>query len=66
MIFELGYFIGRLGRKRVCALKKGAPEIPSDYYGVVYISMDAGDWKMKLIGELKAAGFDIDANKAYT
>ena len=66
VIFELGYFIGRLGRERVCALTKGEPEIPSDYSGVVYISMDASDWKMELIRELKAAGFDIDANRAYT
>ena len=63
VIFELGYFIGRLGRDRVCALTKGAPEIPSDYAGVVYILMDSGDWKIPLCRELKAAGFDIDTNK---
>jgi predicted nucleotide-binding protein len=30
VILELGYFIGRLGRKQVCALKRGDVEIPSD------------------------------------
>jgi hypothetical protein len=35
VILELGYFIGRLGRKRVCALKRGDVEIPSDFGGVV-------------------------------
>ena len=65
VIFELGFFIGRLGRKGVCALTKGTVEIPSDYAGVVYIPLDDSEgWKMKLIKELKNVGFDVDANKA--
>ena len=65
VVFELGYFLGRLGRKRVCALTKGNVEIPSDYDGVVYIPLDdAEGWKTKLIKELKIVGFDVDANKA--
>ena len=63
VVFELGYFLGRLGRKRVCALTKGNIEIPSDYDGVVYISLDDGGWKMGLIRELKNVGFEVDANK---
>ena len=63
VIFELGYFIGRLGRDRVCALTKGAPEIPSNYSGVVYIPMESGDWQITLIRELREAGFTVDANK---
>ena len=67
VIFEFGFFIGCLGRKRVCALKQGNVEIPSDYAGVLYIDLDsAGGWKMRLIAELKKAGFDVDANKAVT
>lgn len=66
VIFELGFFIGKLGRNRVCALTKGKPEIPSDYSGVVYIPMDEGDaWQSQLVKELKSAGFDVDANKLY-
>ena len=65
VVFELGYFIGRLGRQRVCALTKGQPEIPGDYSGVVYIPMESDAWKMELIKELKAAGFDVDANKVF-
>ena len=66
VIFELGFFIGKLGRDRVCALTKGNPEIPSDYSGVVYIPMDEGDaWQSELVKELKSAGFNIDANKLY-
>lgn len=64
VVFELGYFLGRLGRKRVCALVKGIPEIPSDYAGVVYIPLDDyGGWEKKLVKELKEAGFEIDANR---
>lgn len=65
VIFELGYFIGKLGRRRVCALTKDDPEIPSDYSGVVYIPMEDNSWTMSLIKELKAARLDIDANKAF-
>ena len=67
VIFELGFFIGRLGREGVCVLTKGEVEIPSDYAGVVYIPLDNSDgWKMKLVKELKGAGFEVDANKAIS
>ena len=66
VIFELGFFIGRLGRERVCALTKENVEIPSDYEGVVYIPLDeAGGWKMSLVRELKTAGLDVDANRVF-
>ena len=65
VIFEFGYFMGNLGRHRVCALTKGNVEIPSDYAGVVYIPLDvSGAWKMNLVKELKAAEFTVDANLA--
>ena len=64
VVFELGYFLGWLGRERVCALTKGNVELPSDYDGVAYISLDDGGWKMDLIRELKNVGFNVDANKA--
>ena len=65
VIFEFGYFIGRLGRNRVCALTKGDVEIPSDYDGVVYIPLDDSEgWKMKLIRELQNVSLNVDANKA--
>ncbi|RON70894.1 TIR domain-containing protein [Pseudomonas fluorescens] len=62
VILELGYFIGRLGRGKVCALKRGALEIPSDFAGVVYESLD-GNWKHALGRELEELGHDIDWNK---
>ncbi|MBI5178533.1 MAG: nucleotide-binding protein [Nitrospinae bacterium] len=67
VIFEMGYFFGRLGRHRVCALKKGGLEIPSDNDGVLYIPYDtAGAWKHSLFIELKAAGYSIDGTVTPT
>ena len=67
VLLELGYFIGRLGRERVCALKKGDLELPSDFGGVVYEAMDAGNgWKLALGRELKAAGYAFSFDKALS
>ena len=63
VVFELGFFIGKLGPERVAALVKGDIELPSDYDGVVYISLDNGDWQTKLGVELQAARFEFDWNK---
>lgn len=61
VILELGYFLGRLGRDKVCALKLGELEVPSDYHGVVYQALDpAGGWKVPLARELQGAGYDVD------
>lgn len=63
VVLELGYFIGRLGRTRVCALKKADIELPSDILGIVWIDLDdTGAWRMGLGRELEAAGFQIDWN----
>lgn len=62
VIFELGYFAGKLGRGRVCLLNKGDVEIPSDLFGVVYTELDPHDgWKMRLVREMKEAGLEFDA-----
>lgn len=65
VILELGYFVGALGRARICALKKGEIEVPSDYVGVIYTSMDAaGAWKTELAKEIDSAGIEINFRKA--
>ena len=61
VVFELGYFIGRLGRSNVVALTKGGIEIPSDIGGVVYIDMDQANWQFELAKELaQIPGLPID------
>lgn len=66
VVFELGYFAGRLGRGRTCLLRKGDVEMPSDLYGVIYTDLDPGEgWKVKLVKEMKAAGLAFDANKLW-
>ena len=57
VILELGYFLARLGRHRVCALYVSGVELPSDMLGVLYIRLDeAGGWKHLLEREITAAG----------
>ena len=65
VILELGYFLGRLGRNRVCAIYEQGVEIPSDYSGVLYIPLDEkGNWRISLAREMKAAGLTVDMNLA--
>jgi len=61
VIMELGYFIAKLGRDKVCALKSNTIELPSDFDGVVYQNLDdGGGWRNALARELEEAGFEID------
>jgi predicted nucleotide-binding protein len=65
VIFELGFFVGKLGRQRTFALVEKGVTLPSDVHGVVYIPLDNGEWRLRLVRELKAAGLEIDANRAF-
>jgi len=66
VVFELGYFVGRIGRKNVCALYKSGTELPSDIQGVLFVAMDdANRWHVDLAKEMKAAGLAVDMNKAF-
>lgn len=65
VLFELGYFLAKLGRNRTLVFTKGELELLSDFSGVVYESIDNGDgWKLKLAQELKSSGFNINLNNA--
>jgi predicted nucleotide-binding protein len=60
VVFEMGFFVGKLTRGRVCAIVKDKVEIHSDIQGVVYIPMDdKGAWQFALTKELKRAGFEV-------
>ena len=61
VVFETGYFIGKLGRKNIIIIAGSTVEMPSDLSGVVYTNQS--DWKTEVLKELKAIGYDIDLNK---
>jgi predicted nucleotide-binding protein len=66
VLLELGYFVGRLGRARVCVLTRGELEVPSDFGGVLYREFDDfGGWRSRLAQELTAAGYTIDWAKVH-
>jgi predicted nucleotide-binding protein len=63
VILELGYFIAKLGRGRVCPLYVPGVELPSDLLGLAWVEMDAGGaWRWTLAREMKAAGLAVDLN----
>lgn len=65
VIAEMGWFAGKLGRSRVCVLKKGDVAVPSDFAGVAYTEMDdRGAWKQELLRELATAGYTVEWGKA--
>jgi predicted nucleotide-binding protein len=63
VIFELGYFLGKLGRHRVVALYKKEDdeiEFPSNYESVGYLHMDSGGgWRVELAKSMRKAGIDV-------
>lgn len=63
VVFEAGYFMGKLGRERIIIISEDGVELPSDMSGIVYTSKH--DWKVDILKELKAMGFSIDFNKFY-
>ena len=64
VILELGYFIGKLGRSRVCALYVEGVEIPSDIHGVLYVPYDDSQgWRLKLASEIRSVGIAVDLNR---
>lgn len=58
VIFELGQFIGKIGREKVCLLIKGNIEIPSDLRGVGYYRFNESikECFLDVENELKEAG----------
>lgn len=61
VIFELGFFIGKLGRAKVCTLYKDGVELPNDISGLVYqkVNDNIEDVGFHIIKELKAAGLEV-------
>ena len=64
VVFEHGFFIGKLGRDHVFALVKGDVETPGDISGIVYTPMDCNEaWVVNLAKDMKSAGLPVDLNK---
>lgn len=64
VVFEHGYFVGKLGRNHVCCLYEEGVELPSDLNGIIYIPADKNlSWQTTIAKEMKAVGLAIDMNK---
>ncbi|WP_205837184.1 TIR domain-containing protein [Neorhizobium sp. T25_13] len=61
VIWEFGYFVGRLGRKRTCCLHRGKMTMPSDLNGLIYKAFDKSveeiGWSIQK--ELRALGYKL-------
>ncbi len=63
VVFEAGFFMGKLGRENVVLIANPDIEIPSDLQGVVYTNKDM--WQTDVLRELKAIGYNVDFNKLF-
>lgn len=64
VIMELGFFIAKLGRDKVCTLHEEGVDVPTDYQAVKYIALDiAGTWKQLLAKALAIGGIDVDVTR---
>lgn len=63
VVYEAGYFMGKLGRERVIMLVSKGIELPSDLQGVVYT--DSENWTIEVLQELQNIGYVIDFNKLF-
>ncbi len=63
VVFELGFFIGRLGRQNVVVLHREVNdfEMLSDFQGVLFEPYREG-WEFRVAKEITAAGFDVNLN----
>lgn len=63
VVFEAGFFMGKLGRENVVLIANPDIEIPSDLKGFVYTNEKS--WQIDALKELKAIGYAIDLNKLF-
>lgn len=61
VIFEFGYFIGKLTRKNVCCIYKADVELPSDLNGLIYkqVNKTVDEVGLFLMKEIKNAGLNV-------
>ncbi len=62
VIFELGFFVAKLGIDRVCVLHQPGTVKPTDFDGIAYVPFDENEgWQRKLITELHAANLPVSS-----
>jgi len=61
VIFEFGYFVGKLGRSKVCCLYTGKVTLPSDVSGVIYKKYENSieEVAYSILKDLKASGYKV-------
>lgn len=61
VIFEFGFFVGRLGRENVCCLHRGETRLPSDLSGLLYKAFqeDVEEVAWDISKELRARGYEL-------
>lgn len=63
VIFEMGFFVGKLDRAHVFELQEDGLEEPSDLKGIIYTPVDKEDmWRFKLAKRLKAVGYEVNTD----
>ena len=63
VVFEMGYFMGKLDRAHVFLVLEDGVEKPGDLDGIVYTPIDSeGMWKIKLAKRLKAVGYKVNTD----
>lgn len=61
VVFEAGFFLGKLGKEKVLMMAEKNLELPSDLGGCRYIQIDANDyWKAELHDDLTQMGLVPD------
>ncbi len=63
VIFEFGYFVGKLGRSHTCCLYTGNVALPSDINGMIYKQFNNNNIEeigYSIIKELKSVGYKIN------
>ena len=61
VVFEAGYFMGKLGRDHVVIIADEKVEMPSDLRGILYTNKT--EWKHDVLAELEEIGYSIDFSK---
>lgn len=63
VIYEMGYFRAKLGKRNLCYMYEEEVELPSDIKGIGYVAVNNNDkWQFELVKELQSCGFNVSAD----